>query len=596
MGLIHLLDEAVIHRIAAGEVVQRPASVLKELVENSLDAGADVLTIRFEKMGRRLVEVEDNGRGMSRNDALMSIERHATSKISKAEDLLQIETLGFRGEALPSIAAVSRMVLRTKCPGDTAGTELTLDGGRLRGVKECGMSDGTVVSVRNLFFNTPARKRFLKSDRTEGYHLYRTLYALSFIHAGARFEVIQDGRRVLTLAAVSSLADRAAQIFRGKSVTTMVTVDARDRGVRLWGEMAVPPFAQARGRGIFLFLNRRWIADRKILRTIFSAYQSVVPRGFTPDGVLFLDVPPHLVDINVHPSKQEVRLSMEHHVLPWIKKVLSGYLSVVPDPVQRAVSDRSLGYVPPERTAGEKFAAGTFDFRAPGAKGLAAVPGVIAEAPEIAYGGSRSPVEDGGQTPPVFPEGIPDGYRVLGIIANTYIVCAWEGGMFIVDKHAAHERLIFERLKRAYPGGIASQKCLFPILMPIDAGELDIITAAQSDLKKLGIILESFGGGTLRVVALPEWIPLEEAETLVREIIRELVKSPLMDNLAARIDKFLATIACHSAVRGQDNLSAEEAYGLLDQIVQESVPLACPHGRPYIYSLSLKDLEKIFAR
>jgi len=593
MGRIHLLDEAVIHRIAAGEVVQRPASALKELVENSLDAGADFLTIRLEKMGRKLVEVEDNGMGMTRNDALMSIERHATSKINEAEDLLQVETLGFRGEALPSIAAVSRMVLRTKCPGDTAGTELVLNGGKLLDVRECGMSDGTVVSVRNLFFNTPARRRFLKSDRTEGYHLYRTLYALSFIHTGARYEIIQDGRKVLTLAAVSSLSDRAAQIFRGKTDGGMVSVDARDGGAHLWGEIAVPPFAQARGRGVFLFLNRRWIADRKILRAVFSAYQSVTPRGFVPDAVLFLDVPPHLVDINVHPSKQEVRLSMERHILPWIKSVLAEHLSVSPDPVQRAVPDRFPERMLSGGVSDGKFAAKSFDFRASGPKSPIADPGVIAEAMEIAYGGLKKQEEP---SRAIFSKGIPDGYRVLGIIVNTYIVCAYEDGLFIVDKHAAHERLIFERLKRAYPAGIASQKCLFPLLIPIDEGELDIITAAQPGLNKLGIILEPFGEGTLRVAALPEWVPQGEAESLVREIIRELGESPLMDQLAARVDKFLATIACHSAVRGQDALSAEEAYGLLDQLVRESVPLACPHGRPYIHFLSLKELEKIFDR
>jgi len=594
MGRIHLLDEAVIQRIAAGEVVQRPASALKELVENSLDAGADFLTIRLEKMGRKLLEVEDNGMGMTRNDALMAIERHATSKINEAEDLLQVETLGFRGEALPSIAAVSRMVLRTKCPEDAAGTELTLNGGKLRDVRECGMSDGTLVSVRNLFFNTPARRRFLKSDRTEGYHLYRTLYALSFIHTGTRYEVIQDGRKVLTLAAVSSLTDRAAQIFRGKTGGNMVSVDARDSGAHLSGEIAVPPFAQARGRGIFLFLNRRWIADRKILRAVFSAYQSVTPRGFIPDAVLFLDVPPHLVDINVHPSKQEVRLSMEHHILPWIKNVLAGYLSVSPDPVQRAVSDSLHARTLSEGASAGKFAAKSFDFRPSGSKTPIADPGMIAEAMEIAYGGLKNQAED--QSRAVLPAGVPEDYRVLGIIANTYIVCACEGGLFIVDKHAAHERLIFERLKRAYPDGVASQKCLFPLLIPIDGGELDIITAAQPGLTKLGIILEPFGEGTLRVVALPEWVPQGEAEVLVREIIRELGESPLMDQLAARVDKFLATIACHSAVRGQDALSQEEAYGLLDQLVKESVPLACPHGRPYIHFLSLKDLEKIFDR
>lgn len=593
MGRIHLLDDSVIHKIAAGEVVQRPASALKELVENALDAGASRIVVRIERMGKRYLEVEDDGEGMSRTDALLCIERHATSKIRTEEDILRVSTLGFRGEALPSIAAVSRLLIRTRRPEDEVGTEIALDGGRIRQVRECGMAPGTVVKVRDLFFNTPARRHFMKSDRTEGFHLFRTFFALSLVNLGVRMEVIQDGKRNLILAPVSDFEERMSQIWGDILDQPMVPVDAWHRGARLRGVIATPPFVRDRGRGIFFFLNRRWITDRKILRAVLSAYHSVAPRGFVPDGVLCLDLPPNLVDVNVHPSKFEVRLSEEYEMLGWLQKTVASSLSVQPNPVRGAMGKMFPG----ESTSGE----GLSPNQVPGktredGEDLLFHPSFAVSEPAVPrYEGEKKR----GFQPPrllVEPAAIPGDYRVLGVVSKTYVVCAYEDGIFIVDKHAAHERLIFERLKRAYGDHVPSQRCLFPVVLSVDEGEVHIFEISKPYLKKMGIVLEPFGEGSLRIVSLPEWVSHGEAESLVRELLQEFAETPTMEGLSEKADKFLATIACHAASRGQDEVSIPEAYDLLEQIVRESVPLSCPHGRSFIYFLTLKDLEKIFGR
>ena len=596
MGRIHLLDDSVIQKIAAGEVVQRPASVLKELVENSLDAEARRVVLRLEKMGKRLLEVEDDGIGMSHSDALLSIERHATSKISSEEDVLRVATLGFRGEALPSIAAVSRMTLMTRRREDEVGTEITLDGGRIRQVRDCGMSSGTVIRVRNLFYNTPARRHFLKSDRTEGFHLFRTFYALCMVNLDVQMEIIQGGRRLVTLPAVERIEDRLAHIWPDILDQSMAPVEARFEGARLWGLLATPPFIRSRGRGIFFFLNRRWITDRKILRAVLSAYHSVAPKGFIPDGVLCLDLPPHLVDVNVHPSKFEVRLSREYETLGWIQKTVAAALSVRPNPVREVLEEG----IPPDKPAsgpaafppaggGKSFQSEMgFSFR-PASR--------VSEASPEPY--SARPVRETssrGEAPDRRPAGIPRDYTILGVVANTYIVASYDEGIFIVDKHAAHERLIFERLKRAFGKSLPSQRCLLPMVFSLDEGEAAIFSLSDPFLRKMGIVLEPFGEGSLRVVSLPAWVRQEEAESLVRELLQEFAETPTMEGLSERVDKFLATIACHSASRGQDTVSVPEAYALLDQVIKEAVPLTCPHGRPFIHFLPLKELEKIFER
>ena len=587
MGRIHLLDDAVIHKIAAGEVVQRPASVLKELVENSLDAEAHRVVLRIEKMGKRLLEVEDDGIGMSRSDALLSIERHATSKISTEEDILRVDTLGFRGEALPSIAAVSKMTLMTRRREDEVGTEISLEGGRIRQVRDCGMAAGTVVRVRNLFYNTPARRHFLKSDRTEGFHLFRTFYALSLVNLEVQMEVIQDGRRILTLPGADGVEERLAQIWPDILEQPMTSVEARFEGMRLWGSLSVPPFVRSRGRGIFFFLNGRWITDRKILRSVLSAYHSVAPKGFVPDGVLHLELPPNLVDVNVHPSKFEVRLSREYETLGWIQKTVASALSVRPNPVREALE---MNVLPVPESRKPSAAAGKTLFEA-----VSASPRPFSHVSEAAPEPYATPaiVREAARE---HSAGIPRDYTILGVVANTYIVASYDEGIFIVDKHAAHERLIFERLKRAFGKSLPSQRCLLPVVFSLDEGEAAVFSHSDPFLRKMGIVLEPFGEGSLRVVSLPAWVRQEEAESLVRELLQEFAEMPTMEGLSERVDKFLATIACHSASRGQDTVSVPEAYALLDQVIEEEVPLACPHGRPFIHFLPLKTLEKIFER
>jgi len=593
MARIYLLDDSVIHKIAAGEVVQRPASVLKELVENALDAGASRIVVRIERMGKRFLEVEDDGEGMSRTDALLSIESHATSKIRVEEDIMRVSTLGFRGEALPSIAAVSRMVIRTRRPEDSVGTEIILDEGRIRQVRECGMAAGTLVRVRDLFFNTPARRNFMKTDRTEGFHLFRTFYALSLINLSVHMEVIQDGRRAITLAPANGFGERLSQIWRDMLDQPMTPVDARYRGARLWGVIAAPPFSRARGRGIFFFLNRRWITDKKILRAVFSAYHAVAPKGFVPDGVLCLDLPPNLVDINVHPSKFEVRLADEYAMLGWIQKTVASCLLVQPNPVRGVIEAGVTG----EPATVKAPAAGHLDAPACDMESKFQFQSSlkVSEPETPGYGLERAGKPTVRQIRPELKE-IPWDYKVLGVVAKTYIVCSYAGGIFIIDKHAAHERLIFERLKRAYRDSIPSQRCLFPQVLSLDKGEVPIFELANPYLKRMGIVLEPFGEGNHRVVSLPKWVKQEEAEYLVRELLQEFAEVPSMDGLSEKADKFLATIACHAASRGQDPVSVPEAYELLEQIVRESVPLSCPHGRSYIYFMAIKDLERIFER
>ena len=642
---IVVLPDGVANQIAAGEVVERPASVVKELVENALDARATRVDILLEGGGKRRIRVSDNGTGMSREDALLSLDRHATSKIREAGDLAGVRTFGFRGEALPSIAAVARMSLETRDPGDEAGTSIRIEGGRIVAVDDHPRQPGTSVDVRTLFHNAPVRARFLRSAAAETRAASEVVIALALAHPGVALTLRSDDRVLLDLPPTEDLLGRVAAIWGEDAAGDLIPVSGEGNGFGLRGLVQRPDRVRPGFRRAYLFNRGRPFREPALLRAADRAYRTTIPEGHRPWVFLYLQAPDGTVDVNVHPAKAEVRFrdlpGVERLVEEVVRDGLRGEGSAAALDPQLARA-RPRDPVRPFRDGGAA-APGTlqtslFVAGAAGGAGSAgqregdAGPGSIpASLPEP--GGDRTGSPGGEGTPPELGEGeggeIGPGTMVGGSAGSTavgvvpgsptpapgvtvppgsasriwqvldrYILAEVRDGLLLIDQHAAHERILFERIIRAFDqGGIEAQQLLFPLTLRLSPPEYEMVTSMTGLFARVGFQVEGFGGNTVAVHAVPDPHPHFDAERALREMIEELTHgSPLLRSARNQVERLAMSFACQGAIKAGQPLAQREIQELFDSLFATELPYHDVHGRPTTVRLTRAELERTFGR
>jgi DNA mismatch repair protein MutL len=586
MPKIRRLPPDLANQIAAGEVVERPASVIKELVENSIDAGARRLTIVVELGGKKLIRVDDDGEGMEPEDARLAIERHATSKIRRADDLAAIATLGFRGEALPAIASVSHFVLRTRARGVDAGTEITVNGGTVASVTEAGMPEGTSIEVGDLFYNLPARRKFLKSDGAESAQVSRVVTQLALCYPEVGFTLTSAGRKVLQCPPVTSLRERLYQLYGDRSDLIEVRRDSGD--VKLLGYIAALA-EQGPTRGPQnLFVNRRIVKDRTVAHAVIDAYSRASIKERSPEMHLFIEMPHDAVDVNVHPTKAEVRFRDQSYIHELVRRTLGDALGRGPAPELQLEAPRGLTPQPSTLPLPHGYTS-VLPSRwstAPARDNNLAPTGTSPFAPA-----SDSAAAPAGEAPTIRP------MMALGQFRDTFIIAVDEEGIAIIDQHVAHERVLFERIsQRLMTGRLESQRLLEPMILELPPGSRHALTSHAAELERLGFEIEEFGGETVRVSAFPALLRREECPTALRALAEDLETAGHTATVDEAIKKIAATMACHAAVKANDPLTPEKMAHILDELRRTSYSTICPHGRPVMLRLSRREVEKNFQR
>lgn len=589
---IKILPEHLTNKIAAGEVVERPASVVKELVENALDAGSTEIVIDIEGGGKRLIKVLDNGCGMSREDSLLALERHATSKILVEDDLLSIDTLGFRGEALPSLASVSRFLLASKESAALAGTEIYCEGGRIREVKDRGMASGTLVEVRNLFFNTPARLKFLKSHETEAGHVAEQVTRLALSRPDVRFILASEGK-VLVRALDGSLLDRIAAVL-GRNVSgDLFPVAGTSDCLQLTGYAARPECSRSGSTHLYTFVNGRFVRDKVFQHGVMQAYRRFLERGRYPVAVLFLTIPPGDVDVNVHPTKHEVRFRHQTEVHDFIASSLESMLQSTPWVRRAHVAE-------PAHSAPRREPDGVSDrIKETVSSYQPVLPApVITQPLKIAQRYDSAPeAEHVEPAPPVVSAGFFSSLRVLGCYAGAYLLCQDGDDLILIDQHAAHERILFEQLKVQFASGVVeSQGLLFPQVLEFTPAENQLLGIYQDRLEKIGFVLEEFGGGSRKVQAVPRIISAGPWERVLRDILTDLTTLGRSRCFQDIIEDLLMRVACHGVTRGSSLLGTAEISALLAGLDSVGFASNCPHGRPVSHRIRRDDVERMFKR
>ena len=602
MAKIHRLPPDLANQIAAGEVVERPASVIKELVENAIDAGSRRLTITVEFGGKKLIRVEDDGEGMDAEDARLAIERHATSKIRRADDLERISTLGFRGEALPSIASVSHFVLRTRARGADTGTEIRVNGGAVASVAEAGAPEGTSIEVSDLFYNLPARRKFLKSDGAEAAQVSRVVTQLALCYPEIGFTLTSAGRKVLQCPPVTGLRDRLYQLYGERGDLIEVR---RDRGdVKVTGYIAALA-EQGPTRGPqHVFVNRRIVKDRTIAHAIIDSYSVASIKERSPEVHLFIEMPFDALDVNVHPTKAEVRFRDQSFMHEVIRRTLGDALGRGPAP--ELVLQAPTAFAPQPTTLPLPASYGTtFPSRwtiagtaplAPTREGTIApiTEGAIGPTIEGAIGPTRDaigPTSGSGIAPSIRP------MMPLGQFRDTFIIAVDEEGIAIIDQHVAHERVLFERItERLTKGRLESQRLLDPLIVSLPASGRQALLAHGADLERLGFEIEEFGGDTVRVSAYPAALRAEDCDATLRSMAEDLEGLDRGTRVEEAIKRIAATMACHAAVKANYPLTAEKMAHILDELRRTSYSTICPHGRPVMLRLTRREVEKNFQR
>jgi DNA mismatch repair protein MutL len=584
LSRIHRLPVDLANQIAAGEVVERPASVVKELVENAIDAGARRIAVAIALGGKKLIRVEDDGDGMTAEDAELAIERHATSKIARSEDLGAIATLGFRGEALPSIASVSHFTLRTRARGAASGTEVRVNSGAVASVREVGTPEGTIVEVGDLFYNLPARRKFLKSDGAEAAQVSRLVTQLALGYPEVGFTLTSSGRTLLDAPPAASLRDRFYQLYGDRP--ELVELRKQAAGLSITGFVASLA-AEGPVRGPQnVFVNRRIVRDRTISHAIADAYSVATIKERSPEVHLFLALAPDRVDVNVHPTKAEVRFLEQ---------------SLVHEVLRRALAE-ALG----------QGAAPELQFRpfgpAPSQPMPQGIPGVLAGASVASRWGGTGTVPAGGVeagTVPFSPpsddeKGTDPGIRPmipLGQFRETFIVAVDDEGVAIVDQHVAHERVLFEQvMERLTAGRLESQRLLEPLLVELSAGQRQTLGAHAPTLERFGFEVDEFGGDVIRLTAVPALLAPSDCEAAVRALADDLEGLDRGSTVEEALRRVAATMACHAAVKADYPLTLEKMRYILDELRRTAFSTVCPHGRPVVLRLTRREIEKNFQR
>jgi len=690
MGKIHVLSERVANQIAAGEVVERPASVVKELLENALDAGCTRIRIQVEAGGKKLIQITDNGCGMVRDDAMLAFERHATSKIKETDDLLCISTLGFRGEALPSIASVSRLHLETRAEEEVAGTVLEINGGKIIRVEEAGLPLGTSITIRDLFFNTPARKKFLKSESTELSHIASLVTHYALAHPGKHFELHSATNALLVAPPVAGHRERVYQVFGHETLDQLIPVAAgqlleriglpqpppwrrppantgplaegsesaqpADPGlpgprageettapaasdfgqVRLHGFVSKPEIQKLNRNSIYIFVNQRLIRDRLIQHAIIEAYRNILPAAVFPVVLLFIEMPTVEVDVNVHPSKTEVRFRQQSLIHDFVREAVRAALMKARPVAQflteigaqpsagrglapvigpgagnllrvawrelyePATAGRLASQTPavPAGTARIEFE-GAIAVDASAALSLACAPRATDVAPR-----PQPPVPDSGCLPPVAPE--PQSsptleslrtLRPLGQIRSSFILAVNEEGLWIIDQHVAHERVLFEKVLRQRPAQkVESQRLLMPLVIELTPAQQAVFSDIADELAHNGFEAEPFGSRSIAVKVAPSGVDAAQVERMLHELLEQLAREEQVLNLEGIRNRIAASIACHAAIKVNMPLEQNKMEWLLAELAKTEHPMACPHGRPVVLRYSVQDIQKAFKR
>ena len=594
MGKINRLPAGLANQIAAGEVVERPASAVKELIENALDAGATRIAITIEEGGKRLLRVEDDGEGMGPEDAALALERHATSKLARVQDLSAIGTHGFRGEALPSIASVSRLTLRTRARGAAHGTLVTVEGSAASPARTAAAPEGTIVEVADLFYNVPARRKFLKSDGAEARQVSRVVTQVALANPEVGFRLTSGRRQLLACQPVTTLADRFFQVYGDR--TDLVEVGRAAAGIRLTGYAAALTAQGSTRAPQHIFVNRRPVRDRTISHAISEAYAHATIKPRRPEVHLFLELPPDRVDVNVHPTKAEVRFLEQSLVHEILRRALRDALGRQegPELALRATADPTPEPAPqsiPGVVAGLRSAS---PWAAPGESGERTLSGPWPGAPE----GVRETVE------PWVDAERPNGSEKaqaplvpLGQLRDTFIIAVDNEGLAIIDQHVAHERILFEQvMARLSAGRMESQRLLEPLLVELPPTERAALEAHAGDLARLGFEVEPFGGGSVRVAATPALLPRTACAGAVRALAGDLDRLERGAEIDEALRRIAATTACHAAVKANDRLTPEKMTYILAELRRTAYSSVCPHGRPVLLRLSREELERRFER
>ncbi len=659
MSRVRLLPEAVANRIAAGEVVERPASVVKELLENALDAGANTVRIEVEAGGKRMIRVTDDGSGMIHDDALLAFERHATSKLRSADDLTSISTLGFRGEALPSIASVSRLLLETRAAEEQQGTSIEFAGGKLVGVKPAGVPTGTAVSVADLFYCVPARRKFLKSETTELGHIASLVTHYALAHPGKHFTLKTPTQEIVNVPPVETMAERVYQLFGRQMLDEMVEVPATSAPIRaaitepeldeagraaelsVGGFVSRPEVQRSNRNGIYVFVNRRLVRDRVLLHAIHEAYRNILPAGIYPVALLFVTLSCEEVDVNVHPAKIEVRFRHSQFVHDFTRDVLrqalgrarpvpsfsapAGSAAQEPAPASASMMNNGAAAAASAAAGGPMAAPRAVIPPMPGDAvfggeefGLTPMP-LAPEAQRFQFDGSGQSMtanaEAGGiagRLPQAAPQpatsASPAGempasaaslaeLKPLGQVNSSFIVAVNAEGLWIIDQHVAHERVLFEQHQRARREGLLSgQRLLVPIVAELAPRQRVILERIAEELSANGFDVTPMGSQSVAIQAAPAGISAADAQRLLAEILDGIDRERQAISIDSLQSKIAASTACHAAIKVNMPLDQTKMEWLLAELAKTEWPMSCPHGRPILLRYSLREIEKAFKR
>jgi len=596
MSKIKILPEILSNKIAAGEVVERPASIVKELVENALDAGSSRIMVEVRKGGRSLIRVSDNGVGMSSDDAMLSLERYATSKIYTDGDLFAINTLGFRGEALPSIAAVSKFCLVTRDDTSSSGTEIIVHGGTIQKVSEIGAPQGTMVTAEHLFFNMPARRKFLKTVTTEMGHIVDAITKIALGWPDVQFKLTHNEKLVKNWPATGDSVDRIADVLGIDIKDDLCNIKLSADNLTIAGWISSARNTRKTSRGIHLYVNGRVVRDRIIQHALFEGYSGRLVKGQFPLAVIFIHVPYDQVDVNVHPAKHEVRFAQQKNVHDAVRRAVAealqhadqsgwnapGTQPNLPTAEQSGIFEPMADFKIFERQRKDPL------FREIGKS--------ASFRPAFSLKKDLSLAQVGAQTPLWEKKRFGD-LRVIGQFRDMYILCESGDGLILIDQHAAHERVLFEQLKHRFQDERkTSQKLLIPETIDLGYREAKILERLISNLNELGLEIAPFGGDTFVVKAVPLLLKNKEIKPLVIDIVEKIAQIGFSSGMETVLDQCLELMACHGAIRANQRLSDKEIEKLLHQLDACDQPSNCPHGRPTWIRWSVKDLEKLFKR
>ncbi len=603
MARISILSDQVANQIAAGEVIERPASIVKELVENSLDAGATSIEVEFKKGGSNYIRIEDNGCGMSKDDALLSLERHATSKIKSASDLNRLSSMGFRGEAIPSIASVSRFLLQTREPGSEVGTEVLIDAGKLIRCRECGMPPGTRITVSQLFNSVPARRKFVKTVATESAHIVHNTRLHALAHPEVSFALIDDGRMLFQTPACPKLKDRVMEILGKAATGNLIEVDEEEGGLRLSGLIGAPGHSRSSRHEMLFFVNNRPVENRTLGYALIESYHGHIPKGRYPVGFLFLEIPPSQVDVNVHPAKSEIRFRNEAIVRGFavrsILKALKETVEIGVAPVELGLRKANclVAKTSTQPVHAPKETSQTESSRTRAESGPVTREGPACEETEYGVLTVGAPSEGHHVTEFATPSSLDRSWQFVGWAQGDLALFDTESGIVLLDARAAQRRIWYERVLIAYRNqSVQSQALLLPIPLELDPVSSAVLSDNMELLETYGFIASPFGRNFFRIESVPNWLPEGDAGTFVSELVDLLRRGNLSDrNKNANKDR-LANHASRRVVNGTPTPGDDEIPSLLEELFETKNPLADPDGRPTFIEIPRSELNRRFHR